>query len=254
MHRVKPKNLSKIILSDSLTEWYRDREEVKHKTDRDLLLSDPFYRFIRIINLLDNNIPVNELTNSHCLDLGCGPGNFASIITKIFNLNMVAVDQWDLDKQISNIPFSYIDMNIANDWPFEYKSFDLVSALEVIEHMVDTDSFLKKVYNILKPGGYFILTTPNINCLRNRLMIPLGKYPVPMEYKNVIHHVRLYNRNLLEKHLNEYNFKIIKTIGVSFLKEKHNRYKILKYISEKIADKFPQFCNNIITIAKKKRE
>ena len=62
-------------------------------------------------------------------------------------------------------------------------------------------------------------------------MLPFCKYPVPMEYKYIIHHVRLYNRTLLEKHLNKYNFKIVKTIGLSFFKEKHNRYKIIKYIS-----------------------
>jgi 2-polyprenyl-3-methyl-5-hydroxy-6-metoxy-1,4-benzoquinol methylase len=117
--------------------------------------------------------------------------------------------------------------------------------------MIDTDTFIKKGYRILKPGGYLILSTPNLNCLRNRLMVPLGKYPVLMEHKNIIHHVRLYNRTILEKHLNEYNFQIVKTIGVQFLKEKHNKYKILKYLSEKIADRLPQFCNNIITIARK---
>jgi len=73
----------------------------------------------------------------------------------------------------------------------------------------------------------------------------------PLEYKKIVHHVRLYNRVLVEKHLNEYGFQIVKTIGVSFLKEKHNRYKILKYISEKIADRFPQLSNNMIIIAKK---
>ena len=70
-----------------------------------------------------------------------------------------------------------------------HERFQFISALEVLEHMVDTDAFLKDCNEHLQSNGYLVLSTPNINSLRNRLTVPLGKYPAGLEYRNVIHHV-----------------------------------------------------------------
>ena len=81
--------------------------------------------------------------------------------------------------------------------------FDYISAMEVIEHIIDTDNFLENCYKQLNDGRKLILTTPNINSLRNRHYVPLGLYTWDLEYKNIIHHTRLYNVSTLKSHLNE---------------------------------------------------
>jgi SAM-dependent methyltransferase len=40
-------------------------------------------------------------------------------------------------------------------------SFDCVVAVEVLEHVEDDVAFVQHVYRILKPGGHFVMTTPN---------------------------------------------------------------------------------------------
>lgn len=46
--------------------------------------------------------------------------------------------------------------------PLEDNSKDVVTAFQFIEHIEDRLGFIKDVHRVLKPGGVFICTTPNI--------------------------------------------------------------------------------------------
>ena len=46
-------------------------------------------------------------------------------------------------------------------------SFDLVVAVEVLEHVEEDDLFVRNVAKVLRPGGTFLMTTPNGDCVRN---------------------------------------------------------------------------------------
>jgi SAM-dependent methyltransferase len=52
---------------------------------------------------------------------------------------------------------------------FPDAGFDIVLASHLIEHLNDPASFVTEVHRILKPGGYFIVTTPNIAGFQARL-------------------------------------------------------------------------------------
>ena len=42
--------------------------------------------------------------------------------------------------------------------------FDLVTGIDVVEHFEDVFNDLKGIYDILKPGGVFVIQTPDISC------------------------------------------------------------------------------------------
>ena len=46
-------------------------------------------------------------------------------------------------------------------------TFDIVIAVEVLEHVEMDELFINNIYNILKPGGIFFMTTPNGNHVKN---------------------------------------------------------------------------------------
>ncbi|MDE7129687.1 MAG: class I SAM-dependent methyltransferase, partial [Alistipes sp.] len=45
--------------------------------------------------------------------------------------------------------------------PFENGRFDCVISFQVIEHIGRDQDFVREVYRVLRPGGRFIVTTPN---------------------------------------------------------------------------------------------
>jgi SAM-dependent methyltransferase len=45
--------------------------------------------------------------------------------------------------------------------PFADASFDVVLSFDVLEHIPDTDGHLAEVRRVLKPGGWYLLQTPN---------------------------------------------------------------------------------------------
>jgi SAM-dependent methyltransferase len=68
-------------------------------------------------------------------------------------------------------------------------SFDIVIAVEVLEHVTEDEAFVRNVARVLRPSGVFLLTTPNGD-----------DYPVP----NNPDHKRHYKRHQLETLLSKY--------------------------------------------------
>ncbi len=98
-----------------------------------------------------------------------------------------------------------------------------------------------------------VLTTPNINSLRNRASVPFGAYPTGLEYRNLIHHVRLYNVDKLRSHLVEQRFAVHWIRGVSFLPMrilKQGRPSTMN-LDRRIANRLPQLCGNVMVLARK---
>ena len=64
-----------------------------------------------------------------------------------------------------------ITLKVANGerdpWPYADNSFDLVTGMEILEHLaLDPYFFYCEAARVLKPGGHILITTPNINSHR----------------------------------------------------------------------------------------
>jgi SAM-dependent methyltransferase len=102
------------------------------------------------------------------LDVGAGAGAFSQRLADL-GYSVTALDV-DPEKWIpKEIPFQVlnIDKGIAES---VNNSYDSVCCLEVIEHVENPWNLLREIYSVTKPGGYLLLSTPNITSFLSRAL------------------------------------------------------------------------------------
>ncbi len=148
------------------------------------------------------------------LDVGCYEGSIASQINSD-SCKVAGID--------ASYPALLVSRNIVSGrvaqaafeegLPFKGETFDLVVAGEIIEHIVDTDFFVKELRRVLIPGGKLIVTTPNAASLGRRIYLALGKSPfleASFTYpSDSAGHVRYFTKDLLADFLGHHGFKTL---------------------------------------------
>jgi 2-polyprenyl-3-methyl-5-hydroxy-6-metoxy-1,4-benzoquinol methylase len=61
------------------------------------------------------------------------------------------------------------------------KGFEVVTMFETIEHIFNTDYLLKSIAKSISRDGVLLVTTLNVVCWKNRILVPLGIQPFNTE-------------------------------------------------------------------------
>lgn len=155
----------------------------------------------------------NERKPNLSLEVGCGDGYFTEIISN-FSKKIIATD---VEKKIAtsvinrkNVSFKIAD---GRKLPFEDNTFDLAFSIDVIEHILEDQSFINENLRVLKRNGLLIIVTPNKLRLSNRIVLLFGvsqRYPLVLGHDFMgdrVIHVREYTKNNLLKLVNQSRFK-----------------------------------------------
>jgi 2-polyprenyl-6-hydroxyphenyl methylase/3-demethylubiquinone-9 3-methyltransferase len=107
------------------------------------------------------------------LDVGCGAGLLAEPLARL-GARVTAIDASadliapaDLHARGQGLDIDY-RVSAAEEMGGQ---FDLVTSLEVIEHVADPESFVRALAARLAPGGLLILSTPNKTAWSRLLMV-----------------------------------------------------------------------------------
>jgi len=120
-------------------------------------------------------------------DLGSGPGAMAARL-HTFGCDVLAVDR-TAEGFEAGLPHAELDFD-QNDFASGLgpASFDLVTAIEVIEHVESPIGFLRNVGRLLTPRGVAVITTPNVDSLPARAKFMLtGKIRTMDEFSEPTH-------------------------------------------------------------------
>ncbi len=108
-----------------------------------------------------------DLRESLGLDVGCGDGVLLYKIRKsggdVVGLDNSAEGLRLAEQKLDARGVSSVRLvnSSCYDIPFDKSSFDYVTGIELIEHLDDVDAFLDEASRVLRPGGWFVCTTPN---------------------------------------------------------------------------------------------
>ncbi|MDJ0949733.1 MAG: class I SAM-dependent methyltransferase [Alphaproteobacteria bacterium] len=118
------------------------------------------------------------------LEAGCGTGGNLAMLSRWGVVSGLEPHPPALARARKRGPFDLRDGRLPEDIPFAPESFDLVAALDVIEHLDDDAAALRALAARLKPGGRILVTVPALPFLWSR-------------HDDLHHHRRRYTRGSL---------------------------------------------------------
>jgi SAM-dependent methyltransferase len=163
------------------------------------------------------------------LVVGSGDGSFERLLAE--RGSKLAVTSIDIDETFREALEKVSGTVIIGDFlthRFD-RVFDFIVCIDVIEHILDTDTFFMKARETLAPDGLCFIQTPNLASWHGRLSLLLGFTPEPMEVSDVknwfgklpfmrgdysIHHVRVFTYRALREMAEFYGFEVVKAAGV----------------------------------------
>ncbi len=214
------------------------------------------YRFQYLIRIIDRlNLP----SKSKVLDLGCYPLYLFRLLRhRGFNVFGVSSSH----EKVVNPKINVLNLE-TDQLPYPSLSFKLVILSEVIEHLSTSPiKLFNEVYRTLLPGGYFLLTTPNVVRFQNLINLLLGKniyFPLSQLSQNINHrHHREYTLTELLTYFNPNQYSIIKAQHfISYPpyrpKNRHDNpvLKLIKYLNFALMSVFPSRRDTILILAQK---
>lgn len=205
--------------------------------------------------------------NSKVLDVGCGSGDFGGVIIEKYKSQVHGVDLNEMGiKKAQKLGVDAVIADLEVKWPWKKNTFDAIFAVEILEHLVETDFFLTEIKRVLKSDGYLILTTPNLAAWFNRILLPFGYQPFLTEVSTVdktigleftrkltphrepVGHLRVFTYRALKGMLDFHGFDIVKVWGIA-------PDYLPKYMQpiDKIFSKIPGLSSDVLVIASPKK-
>lgn len=94
------------------------------------------------------------------LEIGTGSGYGIEVVAPHAS-RFVTLDKHAPDPELLQLPGVEYRQAVVPPLDFPDGSFDCVISFQVIEHIRRDADFVREIYRVLRPGGRFILTTPN---------------------------------------------------------------------------------------------
>ena len=172
------------------------------------------------IKYIQNAINKKKLNKIKILDVGCGGGliseGMSKLGAKVTGIDFVKenINVAKLHAAENNLKINYLVKNFEKE---DIKSkFDVIIIFEVLEHLDDWKSFLKKIKLNLNPNGALIISTINKNLISKFFAIDLAENFLKWIPQNTHNYHKFIKPEELEFFLSKNNYKNITFKGMVY--------------------------------------
>jgi len=198
-------------------------------------------------HLFEINIIIKNLNkDGKILDVGGGMGINLLCIKELLNKNsgLYLIDRFEEYTEENRMGSSDIGIKLMKEagilvinqdfwnnknFPFDFNSFDLITIIDVTEHLPGSPfELFEEIKRVLKPGGVLVFGGPNSVSISKRLRMLIGKHPyILLESwldRNYYSHYREYSKKDNIFIFEKLGFKNIKTFMVAEPTKTRARY------------------------------
>ena len=102
--------------------------------------------------------PKSKIQNARILDVGCGTGANLEMLARFGEAE--GVDVSDDALEFCRAKGLKVTKGLAETLPYDDETFDVTTALDVVEHLDDDIAGLREMYRVTKRGGYSLIFVP----------------------------------------------------------------------------------------------
>ncbi|CAN2169944.1 Methyltransferase domain containing protein [Candidatus Nanopelagicaceae bacterium] len=187
--------------SSHIYELYVQQEEIETSVQRKLG---------KLVSKI-KSLPISE--DANILDIGSQNGDFLEKLPMNFNWKLFGVEPSLSARDISlQSPRFSIKKGFFDPGDYEKKQFELVNLGDVIEHLEKPEHLVSGVKQICSDDGFFIVTTPIIDCpyvYISNLYHKLFRNFCPQAYLTPPHHIKYFTSSNLDNLLYKNGFSKI---------------------------------------------
>lgn len=242
-------------MNDALSKNFNEERYADTHNDSAAFRADP--RIRQVLSLLA------PFRGGRLLDVGCMDG-FLSSIFRDEGMRTVGVDASPtaIERAKRNGHEAYVADLDKPPLPLPDASVDLVFAGEVVEHVFRTEEFLEELARVTKAGGHLVLTTPNLACWLNRVVLLVGWQPFftevgtrPGKSGNPLRtvdlapagHIRLFTASSLRDLLERSGWQVLEFRGAGLMERKP-----VRWVDRLISRLVPSLASDLIVLCRKK--
>lgn len=171
------------------------------------------------MEFIQNHIP---LAGKRVLDVGCGGGilseSLAQCDAEVSALDMSAelINVAKHHSKLNNLPIEYFTMNVEEYAKQSPATFDIVTCMELLEHVPDPSSIISSCAKLLKPNGYLFLSTINRNMKAYLFTILGAEYLLNLIPKHTHDYAKFIRPSEISTVLRQEGFNVEKISGLEY--------------------------------------
>jgi 2-polyprenyl-3-methyl-5-hydroxy-6-metoxy-1,4-benzoquinol methylase len=112
---------------------------------------------------------MGDYRNKRVMDIGCGAGSFIDFLKGVAKETIVVEPMKTFQETLKEKGHKVFSLT-SDALKVEENSIDSIFMFSVVEHLQNPMEVIQDIYKLLKPGGTFIMSTPNTDDILNELL------------------------------------------------------------------------------------